>query len=71
MKNFVIGLFILLLAGCSKNTGNVEKLETDYNIPICGRNLNIVIIDGCEYLYGNWGSATVLTHKGNCKNHKK
>lgn len=27
----------------------------------------VVVIDSCEYLYGHWGSAVVLTYKGNCK----
>lgn len=31
--------------------------------------LTVVVIDSCEYLYGPWGNASVLTHKGNCKNH--
>jgi hypothetical protein len=30
--------------------------------------VEIVVIDSCEYLYGPWGNATILTHKGNCKN---
>lgn len=34
------------------------------------RRVQTVIVDSCEYLYGPWGNATVLTHKGNCKNHK-
>ena len=29
--------------------------------------IKIVEIDSCEYLWGDWGNATVLTHKGNCK----
>jgi len=32
--------------------------------------LDLVVIDSCEYLLGQWGNGTVLTHKGNCKNHK-
>ena len=28
--------------------------------------MEILTIDSCEYLYGGWGNATVLTHKGNC-----
>ena len=36
-----------------------------------GVHIDLVVIDSCEYLYGPWGNATVLTHKGNCKNHTK
>lgn len=47
---------------------NVEHKRTDYVLRE-GRNpLTIVVIDNCEYLYGEWGNATVLTHKGNCNN---
>jgi len=53
------------MSGCRKT--NVTEVKTDYvvddNVP-----LKIVVIDNCEYLYGAWGNATVLTHKGNCKN---
>jgi len=69
MKKFVISLSAFLLVACS-NTGNVERKETDYNINPA-MHLDIIIIDGCEYLYGAWGDGRVLTHKGNCKNHKK
>lgn len=34
-------------------------------------HLEILIIDSCEYIYTPNGSATTMTHKGNCKNHKK
>lgn len=48
-----------------KNKSVKEKFEMDYE-----HHLEVVVIDSCEYLYGPWGNATVLTHKGNCKNHK-
>jgi hypothetical protein len=66
MSKIIIFLVILgSLIGCTE--ANVEKKSTTYivrenNIPI-----EVVIIDSCEYLYGPWGNATVLTHKGNCK----
>jgi hypothetical protein len=47
---------------------NVEKKTTNTSGRFYG-SLEIVIIDSCEYLYGPWGKAAVLTHKGNCKNH--
>ena len=47
---------------------NVEKTRTTYQIDNEMHPLEIVVIDSCEYLYGPWGNATVLTHKGNCKN---
>lgn len=43
-----------------------KQIDVDFSvIP-----LSVVVIDSCEYLYGPWGNASVLTHKGNCKNHK-
>jgi hypothetical protein len=56
----------LFFIGCRPE--NVKKITTDYVIRE-GLTMQIVIIDSCEYLYGPWDNATVLTHKGNCKNH--
>jgi len=62
-------IMFLVLTGCGIMDNNIETKPTEYKIT--GHNpLKLVIIDGCEYLYGNWGHATVLTHKGNCINHK-
>jgi hypothetical protein len=58
----------LILISCSEP--NVPKTSTQYNILKNYTPLDLVIIDSCEYLFGEWGNATVLTHKGNCKNHK-
>jgi len=62
-------LFIALaigMMGC--NEQNVEKNQTD-KVVIYGHNpLQEIKIEGCQYLFGDWGHATVLTHKGNCNN---
>jgi hypothetical protein len=58
-----------MLTGCGLMDNNIETKSTEYKIK--GHpSIKIVNIDGCEYLYGDWGNATVLTHKGNCINHK-
>ncbi len=68
MKNLIkISLIILTLSSCEKV--NVKVKETNYKINE-QNNLKEVIVDSCQYLYGDWGQATVLTHKGNCTNHK-
>jgi len=68
MKKLIkISLIILILSSCEKV--NVQVKETKYKVNE-QNNLKEVIIDSCQYLYGDWGHATVLTHKGNCKNHK-
>jgi hypothetical protein len=51
------------IAGCENN---VKTKETHFKIN--GSGLQILKIDSCEYLYGPWGNATVLTHKGDCSN---
>ena len=62
-------LFISLISiiGCSRQP-NVPKTTTTYQIDNYVNCLQVVVIDSCEYFYGPWGNATVLTHKGNCKN---
>jgi hypothetical protein len=69
MKAIISILIIfLVLTGCE--TPNVEIKSTEHIVDQKHQPLKIVTIEGCEYLYGDWGSATVLTHKGNCINHK-
>jgi len=67
MKKTIIILSLTLIA-CSKP--NVPTASTQYSLIEGHSPLDLVVIDSCEYLLGNWGSAMVLTHKGNCKNHK-
>lgn len=62
---FVLFISALLLTGCG--TPNVETKPTKYTFGY-NNTLELVTIDSCQYLYGPWGNATVLTHKGNCNN---
>lgn len=74
----VILVLTLSLIGCGnpnpsgQRTSTVVDLNsTEYRVQgnnLLERNVKLVVIDGCEYLYGPWGNATVLTHKGNCTN---
>jgi len=57
----------VLLVSCVDEV-NVKKEKTKYQIGSEINKVEVVTIDSCEYLYGPWGNATVLTHKGNCKN---
>jgi hypothetical protein len=63
----IIIAFASIVTGCG--TSNVETKTTEYRVNGYS-SLKLVTVDGCEYLYGDWGNATVLTHKGNCINHK-
>jgi hypothetical protein len=80
MKKLYIILSLALTSCYTPNTGYPDGSTTDstqsgtlnapLHIPVefSTIDLNVVVIDSCEYLYGPWGNATVLTHKGNCKN---
>lgn len=59
-------LVMILLVSCHQP--NVEKKSTTYILEPTYTPLQVMLIDSCQYLYGSWGTATVLTHKGNCTN---
>jgi hypothetical protein len=63
MKKLII-LITLIITSCSFPT------KKDYNKETIN-NIDIVIIDSCEYLLGGIGYSQMITHKGNCKNCKK
>jgi hypothetical protein len=67
---YIITAVCMLFVLSSCTTPNVEIKGTEYVVDQRYRALKVVTIDGCEYLWGDWVSATVLTHKGNCRNHK-
>ena len=66
MKKLFIAVMLLTLASCYEP--NVKRESTGYVIQSGCSPLKIVNVDGCQYLYGEWGYGTVLTHKGNCTN---
>ena len=65
MKKIFIALTLLTFTSCTDS--NVETKATTIQV---GRYspLKMIVIDKCEYLWGDWRNATVLTHKGNCSN---
>lgn len=65
-KLFISAVMVTLLCSCDdQNTVSTKETEVDFGYM---SNLEIVKIEGCEYFYGDWSNATVLTHKGNCSN---
>jgi hypothetical protein len=66
MKRAKIVLILLsfIITGC----GGITRREETHYRKIDGMEIQILKIDSCEYLYGPWGNATVLTHKGDCSN---
>lgn len=72
-------LLAIVLTGCSSSseqenavTANkifkVPSVDFNFSYRLC--ELNVIIIDSCEYLYGYVGGSGgyVLCHKGNCNN---
>jgi hypothetical protein len=67
MKKLIIAtLLIGMMGGCTEPT--VKKQTTQIITGQCRSRFNIVIIEGCEYLEYEYGSAYSLCHKGNCSN---
>jgi hypothetical protein len=61
----ILGVLLITLGGCTKV--NTPQKNTGFVVSQGYSPLIIVEVDSCEYLLGEWGYATVLTHKGNCK----
>jgi hypothetical protein len=61
----LIGAVMCCFSSCEKP--NTPTTITNYQVGLYSNGIKIVEIDSCEYLWGDWGNATVLTHKGNCK----
>ena len=58
-------LAVVFFIGCTEV--NTDRKNTEFVVKGGNSPLIIVEVDSCEYLLGEWGNATVLTHKGNCK----
>ena len=65
MKKLTLTICLLVLSSCTQQ--NVKSKKTEFQVGSFFNSLQIIEIDNCEYFYGEWGNATVLTHKGNCK----
>jgi len=57
---------LILSVACDKKTS--DKPTTYPVTP--HTSVTEVMIDGCEYLYSTATNGVILTHKGNCTNHK-
>ena len=53
---------------CDANNSNVKTEVTKIYVGGFIEPIEIVEIDNCQYIFGDWGYATILTHKGNCNN---
>jgi hypothetical protein len=63
----LISALLLTIVFCGCHEVNTPRKDTGFVVLEGAGPLFIVEVDSCEYLFGNWGYATVLTHKGNCK----
>ena len=69
-KVLSIILLSTILSSCEEvniEEVNTPKKNTRFVVKEGYHPLTLVEVDSCEYLLGEWGNATVLTHKGNCK----
>ena len=61
----VVLAFVFSFSACSENS-KPQKENKTFSISYGRSALKLIEIDSCQYLIGEWGKATVLTHKGNC-----
>lgn len=76
MKKIVILFNVLCVFSCTNEKTHPTRVtefgvNKKFSFDYAYNDVIVVQIDSCEYLYGAWSYATVLTHKGNCKNHSK
>lgn len=68
MKYILFILLVVGIVGCGREYVNIKTESTNFQIG--SYKFEIMVIDGCEYLYIPLGSYDHLfTHKGNCNNH--
>ena len=63
----LISTLLLTILSCGCHEVNTPRKDTGFLVRKDKDPLIIVEVDSCEYLLGDWGNQTVLTHKGNCK----
>jgi hypothetical protein len=66
MKKLLLTIPLFIIFSCGQSNVNTE--ETKIYVGEFFEPIKIIEIDGCEYIFGDWGYSTILTHKGNCKN---
>ena len=63
----LISALLSTILSCGCHEVNTPRKDTGFVVKKDKDPLIIVEVDSCEYLLGDWGKQTVLTHKGNCK----
>jgi len=68
MKKLITILLLTSLIAC-ENSSNVNRQSTGIQLNYFGGyELEIVVLDSCQYYYRGSGESALLTHKGNCNN---
>lgn len=65
-KLMLVAVFFSLTS-CVDNTDKKEATTKETQLLFYGQNVEVTIIDSCEYVYFPNGNASWGTHKGNCK----
>jgi hypothetical protein len=65
-KLLLATLFIGMISGCEEPT--VTKQSTKIVTEFGAHPMDIIVIEGCEYLQYSAGQRYSICHKGNCKN---
>jgi hypothetical protein len=67
VKKGLLGLFAIgMMAGCTES--NLKTKRTTIILNDGDDPMQVVTIEGCEYLLCNNSHGDVIIHKGNCKN---
>lgn len=66
-KLLIMAILIGMMSSCNQKA-TVKTQQTNIVTPQGGEKIQVVIIEGCEYLELAAGHRYSLCHKGNCKN---
>ena len=58
-------MICLIVAVCLCSCNHSRKTQTIQNVD--GTYFDVIEIDSCEYVIGNFGYKGYMAHKGNCK----
>jgi len=63
----LISALLLTILSCGCHEVNTPRKDTGFVVRKDCSPLMVLEVDSCQYLFGDWGRGSVLTHKGNCK----
>ena len=60
-------LVAFLFMSCSSSTNNIVEEDKPTSGTKVRGNINVVEVEGCEYIVWDWHDAGNIVHKHNCK----